>query len=119
MLPAPTTIATSTPRSRTAATWLAMRSTSAPSVPYSRLAHQGLAGELQQDAPESGLGRVGHVAVTLFVADAEIGEAGDADVLAGLRRQLLAQLLDRLRVVFLGVDVRWSSSATSLAHFLS
>ena len=36
MLPAPTTIATSTPRSRIAATWRAIRSTSAPSVPNSR-----------------------------------------------------------------------------------
>ena len=35
MLPAPTTIATSTPRSRIAATWRAIRSTSAASVPYS------------------------------------------------------------------------------------
>ena len=35
--------------------------------------------------------------MTLF-ADAEVGEAGDPDVLAGLRRQLLAQLLDQQHV---------------------
>src|SRR6478752_4747386 len=42
---------------------------------------------------------------TLF-SYAEIGKARDADVLAGLRRQLLTQLLDRLRLMLLGVDMR-------------
>ena len=50
-------------------------------------------------------GSAAHHVRRAYVADAEVGEAGDPDVLAGLRRQLLAQLLDRLRVVFLGVDV--------------
>ena len=61
MLPAPTTIATSTPRSRIAATCLAIRSTSAGVGAVVQVAHQGLAGELQEDAAESRLGRVGHV----------------------------------------------------------
>src|SRR5680860_758392 len=39
------------------------------------------------------------------IADAEVGEARHANVLAGLGGQLLAQLLDRLRVVLFGVDV--------------
>ena len=38
--------------------------------------------------------------------DFEAGEAGDPDVLAGLRRSLLAKLLDRLAVVLVAVDVR-------------
>ena len=62
MLPAPTTIATSTPRAVTSRTWPAMRSTRSGSVPYSSVAHQRLAGELQQDALEARLGR-GHYSV--------------------------------------------------------
>src|SRR5437870_510374 len=38
-------------------------------------------------------------------ANLEAGEALDDDVLAGLGRQLGAQLLDRLAVVLVGVDV--------------
>src|SRR6476646_820863 len=102
MLPAPTTIATSTPRPRTSATWLAIRCTSAASVPCWRSPISA--------SPESfsrmrlNLGSDAMSETTLF-ANPEVGEAGDADVLAGLRRQLLAQLLDRLRLVLLGVDV--------------
>src|SRR6188472_1931196 len=103
MLPAPTTIATSTPRSRTAATCLAIRSTSAPSVPKSWLPIRA--------SPESfsnmrrKRGSAESVTARSLFADAEVGEAADLDVLARFRRQLLAQLLDRLPLVFLGVDV--------------
>src|SRR3954451_13183094 len=126
MLPAPTTIATSTPRSRTAATCLAMRSTSAASVPKSWLpiraspesfssmrpkrgsAESVTAGSLSQSSAPLRSRRAGSRRSLRFAsgADAEVGEAGDLDVLAGLGRQLLAQLLDRLALVFLGVDVR-------------
>src|ERR1700761_2716442 len=97
MFPAPTTIATSTPRSRTEAIWVAIRSTSAGSVPYSRRPIRA--------SPESFRRIRPNCSKRLLAADLEVGEAGDADVLAGFRRQLLAQLLDRLRAVFLGVDV--------------
>src|SRR6478735_3564333 len=95
MLPAPTTIATSTPRSRTAATCLAIRSTSAPSVPRQRASALCARSAARENRS---------LRRSLF-ADAEVGEAGDLDVLAGFRRHLLAQLLDRLRAVFVDVDV--------------
>src|SRR5690349_22119650 len=40
-----------------------------------------------------------------LLPDLEAGEAADDDVLAGLRAELGAQLLDRLGVVLVGVDV--------------
>ena len=57
MLPAPTTIATSTPRARTAATCSAIRSTSVGVGAVLEIPHQRLARELQQDALEAGLRR--------------------------------------------------------------
>src|ERR1700759_355191 len=104
MFPAPTTIATSTPRSITEATWVAIRSTSAASVPKSRRPIRASPDSFRRmrenrssatfgPLPSSRSGR-------LLGADPEGGEAGDADVLAGFRGQLLAQLLDRLRAVF-------------------
>src|SRR6201996_7012706 len=97
MFPAPTTIATSTPRSRTEAIWVAIRSTSAGSVPYSRRPIRA--------SPESFRRIRPNCSKRLLGADLEVREAGDTDVLAGFRGQLLAQLLDRFRAVFLGVDV--------------
>src|SRR3954453_10518203 len=101
MLPAPTTIATSTPRSRIAPTWRAMRETSPASVPYSRSPISASPESLRRMRPKRGSGAM---ARSLF-SDAEVGEPCDADVLAGLRGELLAQLLDRLRLVLLRVDV--------------
>src|SRR6478609_5488691 len=107
MFPAPTTIAISTPSSCTAATCLAMRSTSAPSVPYSSWPIRASPESLRRMRPNWGASAesVTRVDPRSVLAHPEVGEPGDLDVLAGLRRQLLAQLLDRLRVVFLGVDV--------------
>ena len=53
MLPAPTTIAISTPRAWTATISSAMESTLAGSTPWSEVAHQGLARELQENAVEA------------------------------------------------------------------
>src|SRR3954452_5530506 len=39
------------------------------------------------------------------LADPEVGDASHANVLTGLRGELLAQLLDRLFLVLVGVDV--------------
>src|SRR6201992_3899613 len=110
MFPAPTTIPTSTPRSRTEAIWVAMRSTSAGSVPYSRRPIRA--------SPESFSRIRPNCSKRLLAADFEVGEAGDADVLAGFRRQLLAQLLDHLRAVFLGVDVLLVEQRAFRAPFL-
>src|SRR6476661_4915503 len=103
MFPAPTTIATSTPRSRIVDTWAASRCTSWASVPYSSFPISASPESFRRMRPNLGSGVP--MEATLFPY-AEIGKARDADVLAGLRRQLLAQLLDRLRLVLLGVDVR-------------
>src|ERR1700744_2301775 len=100
MFPAPTTIATSTPGWRPEPPWVAIRSTSTPAVPYSWLPIRASPESFRRMRPNRS-----PAIRCLLVSDAEVGEAGDADVLAGFRGQLLAQLLDRLRVVFLGVDV--------------
>src|SRR5262249_13414610 len=97
MLPAPTTIATSTPRARTAAIWRASRWTSPASVPWSRSPISA--------SPES-FRRTRLNLGSASATYAEVREPGDPDVLAGLRGHLLSQLLDRLRVVLFGVDVR-------------
>src|SRR6188474_2891331 len=118
MLPAPTTIATSTSRPRIAAICSAIRCTSPASVPYwrspikaspesfsrMRLNWGSVAIGVGGIAPRRGE-PIGAIWGLRLLADAEVREAGDADVLAGLRGELLAQLLDRLRVVLLGVDV--------------
>src|SRR5215469_1847855 len=103
MLPAPTTIAISTPRSRTTATCLAILSTSAPSVPKLWLPIRASPESFSMMRPKRGFGEP--VTAGSLFAHAEIGEAGDLDVLSRLRRQLLTQLLDRLALVLLGVDV--------------
>ena len=64
------------------------------------VAHQRLAGQLQQDAPED---RLRH---RRLLADHEPREAPDHDVLAGRGGDLVLQLADRLAVVLVGVDVR-------------
>src|SRR5690349_376116 len=110
MLPAPTTIAISSPVAWVRAIWAAIRPTRSGSVPYSSPPIRA--------SPESfsitrSKARFGSLTAGLLLRvrrsvlgpDLEAGEAGDADVLAGPRRRLLAQLLDRLAVVLLAVDV--------------
>src|SRR5215216_4944680 len=99
MLPAPTTIATSTSCARTSRTWLAIRSIWAGSVPYSRSPIRA--------SPESfsrmRLKRA--EAKRLLLPHLETGEAGDADVLTGLGGDLRSEVLDRLPLVELLVEV--------------
>src|SRR5215217_3486145 len=100
MLPAPTTIATSTSCARTSLTWLAIRSICAGSVPKSRSPIRA--------SPES-FSRIrlkrAEAMTALLPPHLEAREAGDADVLAGLGGDLRAQVLDRLALVALLVEV--------------
>src|SRR3954451_8772944 len=100
MLPAPITSATSTPRSWTRWTCRAIAPTLFPSMPYSS--------EPIMASPES-LSRIRSNAGSptgLLAADREAREALDDDVLAELAGQLGPDLLDRLALVLVGVDVR-------------
>src|SRR3954454_1686691 len=96
MLPAPRTIATSMPSSCSALIWSAMRPSVSGSVPKSR--------SPMRASPES-FSRIRLKAGTCLLAHGEAREAPDDDVLAGLGRQLGADLLDRLALVLVGVDV--------------
>src|SRR3977135_2706533 len=100
MFPAPTTMATSTPRARTSRTWWAIRSIWAGSVPYSR--------DPIRASPES-FSRIrlnrAEAKRSLLLPHLEAREARDADVLAGLRGDLGLQVLDRLALVALLVEV--------------
>src|ERR687890_2908181 len=97
MLPAPSTTATSTPRSCRPLIWRAICRTTSGSVPYSRSPIRA--------SPESfSRIRLNAGSVTLR-ADREPGEAADHDVLPGGARELDAQLLDRLAVVLVRVHV--------------
>src|SRR6266542_4445572 len=98
MLPAPSTTATSTPFSRTACTWRATAWTRSRSVPYSRSPINA--------SPDS-LSRMRLKPTTAVLrADREAGEAPDDHVLPELSGQLGTDLVDRLAVVAVGVDVR-------------
>src|SRR4051812_30759033 len=96
MLPAPRTIATSTSSSCSRLIWSAMRPSVSGSVPNS-------SGPVRA-SPES-FSRIRLKAGNLSGADREPGEAPDDHVLAGLGRQLGAELFDRLALVLLRVDV--------------
>src|SRR3954453_19679187 len=93
MLPAPRTIATSVPSSRSRLIWSAMRPRVSGSVPKS-------SGPIRA-SPDS-FSRTREYSA----ANLEPGEALDDDVLAGLGRQLGAQLLDGLAAVLVLVAVR-------------
>src|SRR3954447_10166014 len=95
MLPAPTTSASSTPRSCTAASSAATARTFSGSVPYSR--------EPMRDSPESLIRTRLNAGVLLTYG--EPYETPDDDVLAGLGRQVRAELLDGLAVVVVTLDV--------------
>src|SRR4051794_6613274 len=107
MLPAPTTTAISTPRALTSCTCRVMASIRPGSVPYSS--------EPIRASPEifsstrlktgSAIGGKPYPATGLFLADRVAREACDADVLARLRGQVGAQLLDRLALVAVGAHV--------------
>src|SRR3954468_361121 len=92
MLPAPRTIATSVPSSRSRLIWSAMRPRVSGSVPKSSGPIRASPDSFSRTLENSG-------------ANLEPREALDDDVLAGLRRQLGAQLLDRLAAVLVRVDV--------------
>src|SRR3954462_15871594 len=102
MLPAPSTIATSTPRSwMTLISWATALSRSG-SVPKSR--------EPMRDSPDS-FSRIrrkagASSATDWLLADREAREAPDLDVLAGLGADVVEQLADGLAVVLVAVDVR-------------
>src|ERR1044072_7203894 len=102
MLPAPTTIAISTPRARTAATWAATARTRSGSVPYSSSPMSASPDSLSRTRLNAGFRAS---PATGLLADREAGEAAHHDVLAGLAGELGAQLLDRLAVVLVAVDV--------------
>src|SRR3954447_16882884 len=95
MLPAPTTTASSTPRSCTAASSAATALTFSGSVPYSS--------EPIRDSPESLIST--RLKEGASVTDREPGEPPDDHVLAGLRGQVRADLLDGLAVVVIALDV--------------
>src|ERR1700730_11848358 len=96
MLPAPTTIATSTPWSRTAATCRATAATRFGSVPYSRSPISASPESLSRMRLKAGAIAVESLYRQGLLADGEAGEAADHDVLAGRGGQLVTQLLNRL-----------------------
>src|SRR5687768_5068569 len=102
MLPAPTTTAISTPRPVTELICSLICSIRSGSVPYSSVpirASPEIFSSTRLKAGSAIGGTLSRVGLVLGLADGVAGKAGDADVLAGLRRQLGAQLLDRLAFV--------------------
>src|SRR5580692_5121875 len=91
MFPAPTTIPTSTPRSRTSLTWRATAATRAGSVPN---------GSSPISASPESFRRMrlkaGAIWAESLLADGKAHETADHDVLTRLRGELVAQLLDGL-----------------------
>src|ERR671936_2647130 len=122
MLPPPSTIATSTPESWTSLSCSAMLRTVSGSVPYSSGPMSASPESFTRTrlnagarlTPPSGSGRsAGSPGVTPTPSGArrsrahlEAGEAPDDDVLPSRAGQLLAELLDGLAAVAVGVDVR-------------
>ena len=107
MLPAPTTIAISTPPLGALVDLVAIAARGRIGAVLER-PHQGLARELQQTRLNTGSAIGGNPTGPgrgLLLADREAGEARDLDVLAGLRGEIGAQLLDRLALVPVGADV--------------
>src|ERR1700760_2169906 len=106
MLPAPTTIATSTPCCCTAATWRATAATRSGSVPNSSVPISASPESFSRIRLKAGAGAIDAAAYPLafttsvsgLLANREAGEAADDDVLAGRRGELVAQLLHGLAV---------------------
>src|ERR1700730_13848642 len=95
MLPAPTTIATSTPWSRTAVTWRATAFTRSGSVPKSSCPINASPDSFSRMRLKAGA-IPGEPIPQVLLADCKAGEAADHHVLTGGGGQLVAQLLDRL-----------------------
>src|SRR6202035_3225746 len=102
MFPAPTTIATSTPWSRTAVTWRATATTRSGSVPNSNPPISASPESFSRMRLKAGAIDGRAYPPRRLLADREAGEATYDDVLAGAGRQLVTQLLDG-RAVELGV----------------
>src|SRR5918992_1849394 len=98
MLPAPSTTATSTPRSCRPLIWRATLRTTSGSVPYSRSPIRASPESFSRMRLKAGSANSG--------AHGEAGEAADDHVLPRRARELLADLLDRLALVLVAVDVR-------------
>src|SRR4051812_38069278 len=110
MLPPPTTIATSTPRSHTrctSAAIAAMRSASAPysALPISASPESFRRMRLKAGRAPSAEGCALSSKLSLRLADLEASEAPDHDVLTRLRRGGSAELLDALAAVLVLVHV--------------
>src|SRR5437764_4426935 len=99
MLPAPTTIATSTPWSRVAVTWRATAVTRSGSVPYWRSPISASPDSFRRMRLKAGAIAAQSLYRPLaLLAYGKAREPADHHVLAGGRGQLVAQLLDRLAV---------------------
>src|SRR5437764_13689030 len=107
MLPPPTTIATSTPRSVTCLTAAAMASMRAGSAPYSRPPSRASPDSLSSTRRKAALPSLvaPSSATCLLLPHLEAGEAPDDDVLARIGGELAAQLVDGLAAVLVLVDV--------------
>src|SRR3712207_4896987 len=106
MLPPPTTTASCTPRRWTAATCAAIAWTRSGSVPKSRSPMRASPDSLSRTRENAGSGWApSAIGCGLLLADGEAREAADPDVLAGLRGELVLELLDRLALVPVAVDV--------------
>src|SRR5580693_2025316 len=105
MLPAPTTIATSTPWSRTAATCRATATTRSGSVPYSSSPISASPESFNRMRLKAGAIAAQPIPPNALLADREAGEAAYHDILPGGCGQLVAQLLHgpavELRIVHL------------------
>src|ERR671910_2788932 len=99
MLPAPSTTATWTSRSVRPWIWRASWRTTSGSVPYSRSPISASPESLSRIRLKTGSG------TSPSGPDGEAREAADDHVLARRARQLRPELLDRLAVVLVGVDV--------------
>src|SRR5436305_12617785 len=110
MLPPPTTTAISTPRSAPRFTSVAIASIRARSAPYSsgpiRASPDNLSSTRRKAGWRPSPSTPVPEAIGLVGAHHEALEAADDHVLAGLGRELRAELLDRLAVVAVGVHVR-------------
>src|SRR5215213_465587 len=95
MLPPPTTIATSTPRSVTPFTAVAIEAMRCGSAPNGRSPISASPDSFRRSRRKTG---------SLFSANLEPREPADHDVLTGLLRDVGAQLLDRAALV-LRIDV--------------
>src|SRR6202161_2417090 len=98
MLPAPTTIATSTPWSRTAATWRATPATRAGSVPKSSSPISASPESFSRMRLKAGAIAAEPIRARGLLAYGEAGKPADYNILTGGCGQLVTQLLDGLAV---------------------